>query len=42
MTIYRMSGVVVGIVCLLLVATLLYGFYSDCPDTAGYVFCEHQ
>lgn len=40
MTIYRWSGFVVGVFCLLLIGFYIYGFYTDCPDTAGYVFCE--
>lgn len=42
MTKYRLSGVVVGVICLVLIGFLIYGLYSDCPDTAVYVFCEKK
>jgi len=40
MSMYRLSAVVAGIICLLLVTVVVYGLYTDCPHTAGYVFCE--
>jgi hypothetical protein len=28
-----------SVVCILFIAMVIYGFNTDCPNTAGYVFC---
>jgi hypothetical protein len=43
MNISKPYGAVAVIVCLLILAVIGYGLYTDCPDTVGYVFCDkHQ
>lgn len=32
--------VVLAVVCILFGALLIYGFVTDCPNTAGYFFCS--
>lgn len=32
--------VILGLVCVLVGAFVIYGFVTDCPNTAGYFFCS--
>lgn len=34
--------VILGLVCVLFGAVVIYGFVTDCPDTAGYFFCSES
>lgn len=36
---FKVWQVLVSIVCLALIALVLYGVNTDCPNTAGYVYC---
>lgn len=29
-----------AVLCILFFAFVIYGFVTDCPDTAGYFFCS--
>lgn len=31
---------VLAVLCILFFAFVIYGFTTDCPDTAGYFFCS--
>lgn len=32
--------IVLAVVCILFSTFLIYGFITDCPNTAGYFFCS--
>lgn len=32
--------VLLAVLCILFFAFVIYGFITDCPDTAGYFFCS--
>jgi hypothetical protein len=34
--------VILALVCVLFGAFLIYGFVTDCPNTAGYFFCSES
>lgn len=40
MNIRKTYGAVAVIACVLIIAVIGYGLYTDCPDTVGYVYCE--
>jgi hypothetical protein len=40
MKVSRVLAVVAGLVCLALVAFVVYGLRTDCAHTAGYVDCS--
>jgi hypothetical protein len=42
MNISKPYGVAGVIVCMLILTVIGYGLYTDCPNTAGYVFCEQH
>ncbi len=42
MNITKRVKIVLALLCILLFAFVIYGFVTDCPDTAGYFFCSES
>lgn len=42
MNITKRVKIVLALLCILFIAFVIYGFVTDCPDTAGYFFCSES
>lgn len=36
---FKVWQILVSVVCILFIMLFIYGLRTDCPNTAGYVFC---